>query len=119
MRYWLKQYLLIVGGAGYIGSQTNKLLSESGLKTIVFDNFAAYTAVGGSVADPAKYYRNNVVHTLNLLNAMRGAAVKTLVFSSSAAVYGIPAKIPIVEAVPLRPVNLYGRTNSLLKKPPR
>jgi UDP-glucose 4-epimerase len=147
--------VLIVGGAGYIGSQTNKLLAGSGLKTVVFDNlcaghrrlvkwgdfvkgdlarpadlarcfkkhkfsavihFAAFAAVGESVADPAKYYRNNVANTINLLDAMRAAGVKNLVFSSSCSVYGVPARVPITEAAPLCPISPYGRTKLIMEQ---
>ena len=59
-------------------------------------HFAAFALVPESVADPAKYYRNNVVGTLNLLDAMRASGVGRIVFSSTAAVYGVPDRVPIV-----------------------
>jgi len=144
-----------VGGAGYIGAQTNKLLADRGLKTVVFDDlstghrslarwgeffkgsladpadlarcfkkyrfdavmhFAAHAYVGESVTDPAKYYRNNVANTLNLLDAMRAAGVKHLVFSSSCAVYGAPRALPMRETLPLSPVNPYGRTKLMMEQ---
>lgn len=71
-------------------------------------HFAALSVVSDSVRDPALYFRNNVVGTLNLLDAMRAANVNKLVFSSSAAVYGNPQYTPIDEAHPCAPINPYG-----------
>lgn len=73
-------------------------------------HMAAHSLVGESVTDPAKYYRNNVVAGLSLLDAMRDADVHRLVFSSTAAVYGEPAKQPIEETDPHLPTNPYGET---------
>jgi UDP-glucose 4-epimerase len=73
-------------------------------------HMAAYSLVGVSVGDPAKYYRNNVAAGLSLLDAMRKAGVHRLVFSSTAAVYGEPAKQPIEERDPTQPTNPYGET---------
>ena len=73
-------------------------------------HFAAYIAVGESVADPGKYYRNNVGGTIALLDAMVEHGVKPLVFSSTAAVYGTPDAVPIPEDAPLAPINPYGRS---------
>jgi UDP-glucose 4-epimerase len=71
-------------------------------------HFAAFALVGESVADPALYYGNNLVGTFHLLEAMRGAAVQKLVFSSTTATYGTPEKMPIAEATPQLPINPYG-----------
>jgi UDP-glucose 4-epimerase len=71
-------------------------------------HFAALSLVGESVAKPELYYRNNVVGTLNLLDALRAAKVGRLVFSSTAATYGEPEVVPIEETAPTRPVNPYG-----------
>jgi UDP-glucose 4-epimerase len=71
-------------------------------------HFAAYALVSESVAQPELYYRNNVVGTLNLLDALRAAEVKRLVFSSTCAVYGEPEVVPMDEQTPTRPVNAYG-----------
>ena len=71
-------------------------------------HFAALSLVGESVEQPERYYRNNVVGTLNLLDAMRAAAVPRLVFSSSAATYGEPAHMPILETTPPQPTSPYG-----------
>jgi UDP-glucose 4-epimerase len=73
-------------------------------------HMAADSLVGESVAAPAKYYRNNVVAGLALLDAMRDADVSRIVFSSTAAVYGEPTKQPIEEGDPTRPTNPYGET---------
>lgn len=73
-------------------------------------HFAAYSLVGESVADPAMYYRNNVLGTLNLLEAMLKHGVKGIIFSSTAAVYGEPMELPITEEHPTRPTNPYGAT---------
>lgn len=71
-------------------------------------HFAAFSQVGESVADPAKYWRNNVGGTMDLLDAMRGAGVRALVFSSTAATYGEPAVTPITEAAATAPTSPYG-----------
>jgi UDP-glucose 4-epimerase len=71
-------------------------------------HFAARSLVAESVREPATYFRNNVGGTLNLLDAMREAAVDRLVFSSTAAVYGLPRCVPIDESHPLQPINPYG-----------
>src|SRR6185503_3285465 len=68
-------------------------------------HFAAFAYVGESVNDPGKYYRNNVVGSLTLLEAMRDHGIKRIVFSSSCAVYGNPARLPIREDAPLEPIN--------------
>ncbi|NLI10650.1 MAG: UDP-glucose 4-epimerase GalE [Elusimicrobia bacterium] len=147
--------ILIVGGAGYIGSHTNKYLSLKGEKTIVLDNlvyghkefvkwgnfyfgdladklflkkifaenkikavmhFSAYAYVGESVKDPAKYYQNNVVNAINLLEAMRESKVNNFIFSSTCATYGNPVEIPITEEHPQNPVNPYGRTKLMIEQ---
>ncbi|WP_017663316.1 UDP-glucose 4-epimerase GalE [Baaleninema simplex] len=71
-------------------------------------HFAAYIFVGESVTDPAKYYHNNVVGTLTLLEAMRSASVDKFVFSSTCATYGIPQFMPLTEDHPQTPINPYG-----------
>jgi UDP-glucose 4-epimerase len=71
-------------------------------------HFAAYALVAESVANPERYYRNNVVGSLNLLDALRAAGVERLVFSSTCAVYGKPERVPMDESTPTRPVNAYG-----------
>lgn len=147
--------VLVIGGAGYIGSHAVRLLAQSGHDVWVYDNlsfghsqavpagrliegqlsdrarlvsvlrehqieavmhFAAFAAVGESVVDPAKYYQNNVVATLNLLEAMREAGVMRIVFSSTTATYGVPTQIPITEAEPQRPINPYGFSKLVIEQ---
>lgn len=78
-------------------------------------HFAGLKAVGESVEEPLSYYRNNVVGTLNLLDAMQEAGVCTLVFSSSATVYGASEEVPLREDVPLDATNPYGRTKEQIE----
>jgi len=147
--------ILITGGAGYIGSHINKLLSSEGYETVIIDNlvyghkeavqwgvleegdlsdsvwldsifsryqisavfhFAAYTYVGESVTDPAKYYRNNVSCTLNLLDCMVKHGVKDIIFSSTCATYGVPQSIPILEDAPQNPISPYGASKLMMER---
>lgn len=137
--------VLVIGGAGYIGSHTARALKRAGHDVIVFDNlstgyeflasgfelvkgdvldraaldrvlpksdaimhFAAHAYVGESVTNPRKYFHNNVEGGLSLMNAALDAGVKKIIFSSTCAVYGEPAKVPIVENTVRQPVNPYG-----------
>jgi len=79
-------------------------------------HFAAYAYVGESVANPAKYYRNNVIGSLNLADTARAHGVKNFIFSSTCAVYGIPAGLPITEEMPLNPINPYGNTKLAIER---
>lgn len=99
------------------------LLNQRFLEQIFEENqisavmhFAALTDVGESVANPALYYQNNVCATLSLLEAMRKKNVRTLVFSSSAAVYGIPETDAVIESSPCSPINPYGTTKWMVEK---
>lgn len=78
-------------------------------------HFAGFACVGESVTDPAKYYRNNVTNTLNLLEAMRETGVDKIIFSSTCATYGIPQTIPIAEDHPQHPINPYGRSKLMVE----
>ncbi len=78
-------------------------------------HFAASSLVGESMTDPAKYYFNNVEGTLHLLEGMRMAGVNKIVFSSTAAVYGQPKEVPILENFPCSPTNVYGRTKLVIE----
>ena len=78
-------------------------------------HFAAFTYVGESVADPGKYYRNNVAGTLTLLEALRDHGIDKFVFSSTAAVYGIPDEVPIPESAPKQPINPYGTSKLMVE----
>ncbi|MBE6452093.1 MAG: UDP-glucose 4-epimerase GalE [Alphaproteobacteria bacterium] len=142
--------ILIVGGAGYIGSHTVKHLLKYGYDCVVADNlscghleavadeavfekadlmdkkslgavfqkhkidavihFAALSLVGESVVNPQKYYHNNVIGTINLLDVMLEFGVKKIVFSSTCATYGEPQYVPIDEKHPQLPINPYGHT---------
>ncbi len=79
-------------------------------------HFAAFAFVGESVSDPAKYYRNNVVGSLSLLEAMRAAGVRKMVFSSTTATYGVPAHIPITERETQKPINPYGYSKLVVEQ---
>ena len=78
-------------------------------------HFAGDKAVGESVAQPLKYYRNNIAGAVSLLEAMQAAGCLTLVFSSSATVYGDPASVPITEDFPRRHTNPYGHTKLVIE----
>jgi len=149
------QNILIVGGAGYIGSHVVKDLCERNYHVIVYDNlseghrestggndfilgdindsdllnktfeenkidavmhFSAYAYVGESVENPEKYYKNNVVATINLLSSMLKHNVKNFIFSSSCATYGVPIYIPIDENHPQNPINPYGATKLMVER---
>jgi UDP-glucose 4-epimerase len=79
-------------------------------------HFAAYAYVGESVQNPAKYYRNNVIGSLNLIEAMLEADVKNIVFSSSCATYGEPQYMPIDENCPQNPINPYGFSKLIVER---
>ena len=160
--YTLVMNILIIGGAGYIGSHVTKEFLEQGNNVTVFDNLssglrenlfaearfvygdildfsqllkamsaassgpaaggdgaaafdaiihlAASKAAGESMINPEKYSRNNLIGTINILNAASEAGIKKIVFSSSAAVYGEPEYLPIDEKHPTKPENYYGFT---------
>ena len=78
-------------------------------------HFAGFKAVGESVAQPLKYYDNNLVSTIVLLEVMQEFDCRQLVFSSSATVYGIPDKVPLDEQAPLRAINPYGATKLMIE----
>ena len=145
--------VLVIGGAGYIGSHTARALKRAGHEVIIFDNlstgyeflaagfelvkgdvfdgnalarvlaradaimhFAAHAYVGESVTNPRKYFHNNVEGGLSLLNAALEAGVKKIIFSSTCAVYGEVAKVPIEENIPRQPVNPYGVSKLFLEQ---
>ena len=146
--------VLVVGGAGYIGSQMVKMLGRHGCSVTTLDDlssgyrdavlcgdfvhgdmgdravldavlsrgfdavmhFASFIQVGESVQQPAKYYQNNVVKTLTLLDAMRAHGVDRFIFSSTAATFGEPQYSPMDERHPQQPINPYGRTKLMLEQ---
>jgi UDP-arabinose 4-epimerase len=79
-------------------------------------HFAALTDVGESMHDPASYFRNNMVNTLNLLDAMHAAGAGRIVFSSTCATYGDPQQMPMTEDHPQRPVNPYGESKLMVER---
>jgi UDP-glucose 4-epimerase len=147
--------VLVVGGAGYIGSHMVKMLCRAGEEVVTLDNlvagyrdavtggqfvegdladtdaltrvfeqtpfdgvmhFASYIQVGESVREPSKYYRNNVANTQNLLDAMVAFEVRNFIFSSTAAIFGEPQRVPIDEAHPKNPINPYGRSKWMVEQ---
>ncbi len=103
----------------YEGDVCNKLLLESIFKEHKIDaviHFAGYKAVGESVKKPLKYYQNNLISTLTLLEVMEKYECKKLVFSSSATVYGNPEKLPIKEDFSLSTTNPYGTTKLFIEQ---
>lgn len=90
-----------------------KVMREYEIGAVI--HFAASSLVGESMSNPAKYYYNNVEGSQHLLEAMRRAGVKRIVFSSTAAVYGEPDEIPIKESSRLCPTNVYGRTKLVIE----
>jgi UDP-arabinose 4-epimerase len=79
-------------------------------------HFAAFAYVGESMEKPQLYFRNNVVNTLGLLDAMMAAGVRHIVFSSTCATYGTPERVPIAEDTPQRPVNPYGESKLMIER---
>lgn len=79
-------------------------------------HLAAFISVPESIEKPLLYYENNVANTIKLLSAMKKAGIKNFLFSSSAAVYGIPEKVPVPETAELRPINPYGETKAMVEK---
>jgi UDP-glucose 4-epimerase len=104
----------VVEGAAFVKGDLldtallKETLAQHRVEAVV--HMAADSLVGESVKEPAKYFRNNVLGGLSLLDAMRATGVSSLVFSSTAAVYGEPAKQPIEESDPTQPTNPYGET---------
>ena len=101
-----------------LGDIADKDLIKSTLKQYSVDSvihFAANAYVGESVKNPRKYYQNNVLGTVNLLNVILDAGVKHFIFSSSCSTYGIPEKTPITEEQPCRPINPYGESKLFIE----
>jgi len=110
----------VPGGATFVqadlmdGERLRRALRDRRVEAVI--HMAADALVGESVSEPAKYYRNNVVAGLGLLDAMRAEEVRKIVFSSTAAVYGEPSKQPIEETDPTNPTNPYGETKLAFEK---
>lgn len=151
----MKKTILVVGGAGYIGSHVSLYLAQQGYSVVVLDSFvhnqffnpawatvinadvaqeevikkifrtysieavmyfAASIEVGASVKNPLTFYENNVIKTLRFLDTMMKHNVKKFIFSSSCAVYGMPAQIPITEDCPTHPISPYGKTKLIIEE---
>lgn len=146
--------ILVIGGAGYIGSHMVKRLGQLGCQVTTLDDlssghrdavlngefvlgsiadeallnrllrrgfdavmhFASFIQVAESVQQPAKYYHNNVVNTLKLLDAMRVHGVQRFIFSSTAATFGEPEYTPIDERHSQKPINPYGRSKRMIEE---
>jgi UDP-glucose 4-epimerase len=91
-----------------------RLFSTEGFDAVI--HFAAHIAVEESVRDPIKYYRNNFANALNLVEACLKCGVDKFIFSSTAAVYGIPERVPVAEDAPLRPINPYGASKAMVEQ---
>lgn len=109
----------VLGGKLIVGDLRDKefiknVFLQNDIEAVI--HFAAYIEVGESVSDPLKYYNNNVAVTLNLLTAMKEAGVKKVVFSSTAATYGEPENVPILETDRTLPTNPYGETKLSVEK---
>ena len=110
---------LLVGGELIKGDLLDKDVIQKALRRGNIGavlHFASLIQVGESYSNPRKYYMHNVMSSLNLLEAMLEAKVKAFIFSSSAAVYGVPLQVPIPEDHPLNPVNPYGQTKVFVEK---
>ncbi len=94
--------------------KVTELLRAEKIEAVI--HFAAYISVGESTVCPELYFTNNVGSTLSLLNAMVAAGVNKIVFSSTAAAYGIPSKVPITEDLPYAPINPYGESKVMVEK---
>ncbi|WP_435924553.1 UDP-glucose 4-epimerase GalE [Paenibacillus sp. DYY-L-2] len=109
----------LLGGKLYEGDLRDKellakLFAENEIEAVI--HFAANSLVGESMKDPVKYYDNNVYGTLCLLEAMNAANVRKIVFSSTAATYGEPEKVPIEETDITNPTNVYGETKLMMER---
>lgn len=94
-------------------AQVEQVFMENTIDAVV--HFAGLKAVGESMAQPLKYYHNNLTGTLVLCAAMQKFGVRRMVFSSSATVYGLQTQMPLTEDMPLSPINPYGRTKLMLE----
>ncbi len=109
----------ILSGKLVVGDLADKELLAKTLTEFAPDavlHFAASIEVGESVTHPLKYYRNNSVNALNLLEALRVAGIGKMIFSSTAALYGNPEQLPVTENAPLRPINPYGASKMMTER---
>ena len=109
---------LLIGGEVIRGDLMDKKSIQNAFRSHDIQavlHFASFLLVGESYINPQKYYRHNLISSLNLLEAMLENGVKNFIFSSSAAVYGEPETTPITESHPLNPVNPYGQTKFFIE----
>src|SRR5579884_3168301 len=111
---WALQWGPLVEGDLSNGNLLRETIVAHDISAVI--HFAAHAYVGESVENPRKYYRNNLVNTLNVLDAMVDTGVRSIVFSSSCAVYGVPQTLPLTEDHPLSPVNPYGDTKLAIER---
>jgi UDP-glucose-4-epimerase GalE len=104
---------LVVGDLSELHKLDQLLLSHR-IEAVV--HFAAFAFVGESVRDPGKYYQNNLVNTLNLMECLRRQRVGRFIFSSTCATYGVPEQVPINEDTPQRPINPYGTSKLAVER---
>jgi UDP-glucose-4-epimerase GalE len=104
---------LIVGDLAE-GQRLDQVVVGQRIEAVV--HFAAYTYVGESVREPGKYYQNNLVNTLNLMECLRRNRVGRFVFSSTAATYGVPQQVPIPEEAAQQPINPYGSSKLAVER---
>lgn len=108
----------LLGGELFEGDFGSRAVLDGLFERKAFDgvlHFASLIQVGESVVDPARYYSCNVAKTLTLLEAMKDHGVGNLIFSSSAAVFGEPSRVPIDESLPRQPINPYGMTKHVVE----
>ncbi len=111
---WAVLYGRLIKGDLANRTLLNKVMKEFNPEAVI--HFAASIQVEESVRQPLKYYINNVNNTLNLLEAMKHADVRNFIYSSSAAVYGIPRKVPVEETADIKPINPYGTTKAMVEQ---
>ena len=109
----------LLGGKLYVGDLRDKtildkIFTENKIDAVI--DFAAYSLVGESMTEPLKYFNNNVYGTISLLESMKEHDVKYIVFSSTAATYGEPKKVPIEECSETCPTNAYGESKLIVEK---
>lgn len=95
-------------------ARIREVIGKHGIEAVF--HFAAFIQVGESVREPAKYYRNNFLNTLTLLGTMVECGVRDIIFSSTAATYGMPDRVPIPETAPQVPINPYGDSKLFVEK---
>jgi len=109
----------VLHGDLVVGDLANRIFLQDRIRAFKPDavmHFASFIEVGESLAEPIKYYQNNVSNTIELLHIMLENNIKKFIFSSSAAVYGIPSILPIPEDEPIKPINPYGQSKAMIER---